>query len=181
MRAYLRIDPELGDRKTAYPDGALATFVMTLCAAEQQPHRGRFKNMPILRAFLGRRARWVTFLLEHNDLILEADGSIRVVGWDEWQEGDWKVGERVQRIRNGRQARKLTAQVTQQTVTPAVNTPSERLAVGGKHLAVGVPALTKDGGKAPDDDGPTIESRGWRGDEEPIGAVLQRFQPPVAR
>ena len=144
MRSYIRVDPELADRKkrAAYPDGAFAAFVELLCAAEHQPHRGRFATLAILRAYLSRRARWIPFLLDHDDLEALIDGSYYVIGWDEWQEGDWKVQERVQRIRNRRRGKELTARVTVD-VTPhvtvaTVNTPSERLADSGKHLAIAV-------------------------------------------
>ena len=133
MRHYIRIDPELGDRKAHYPDGALSAFILTLCFAEMQPRRGYFKQ-PVLRALLERRARWITWLVDHGDL--EPRGNLLyVVGWDEWQEGDWKVKERVERIRLRRES--VTPQTVTETVTSTVNTPSERLAVGGKRLAVG--------------------------------------------
>jgi hypothetical protein len=98
-RAYLRLDPDLLDHKVSYPDGAFRAFVETLCLAEQQPRRGTFKNERLLRVLLERRARWVPYLIEHEDLIPRSDGSFYVDGWDEWQEGDWKVHERVGRIR----------------------------------------------------------------------------------
>lgn len=94
--------------------------------------------MAILRAYLGRRARWIPFLLEKNDLVVVDDDELYVVGWDEWQEGDWKVQERVQRIRNRRRGKQLTAQVTPDVTVATVNTPSEPSAVGGKHLAIAV-------------------------------------------
>lgn len=94
--------------------------------------------MAILRAYLGRRARWIPFLLEKNDLVVVDDDELYVVGWDEWQEGDWKVQERVQRIRNRRRGKQLTAQVTPDVTVATVNTPSEPLAVSGKHLAIAV-------------------------------------------
>lgn len=130
MRAYIRVDPELGDRKCHYPDGALSAFVLTMCFAEQQPQRGYFKPN-VLKALLERRARWIPYLIGHGDLE-HRNGRLYFVGWDEWQEGDWKVQERVKRIR---ERRGVTPTVTD-TVTPTVITPSEPLAVGGKHLAV---------------------------------------------
>jgi hypothetical protein len=104
------------DRKAAYPDGPYATFIAVLCLAEWQPERGRFRNERMLRALLGKRGRHIGYLLEHKDLVLLQDGRVYVVGWDEWQEGDWKVSERVHRIRS---RRKDTPVVTAPTVTPA--------------------------------------------------------------
>lgn len=98
-RAYLRLDPLLQDHKGSYPDGALATFVLVLCLAEQQPKRGYFRNERILRALLDRRGRWIRFLVEHEDLVVQTDGSLYVDGWLEWQEGDVTVPERMRRLR----------------------------------------------------------------------------------
>ena len=80
MRAYLRLDPNLRREKRSYPDGAFRAFVEVLCAAEAQPFRGRFESKAILKAMLGPRARWIGYLLEHNDLVLEDSGELAVVG-----------------------------------------------------------------------------------------------------
>ncbi len=138
MRAYLRLDPELNDKKADYPDGAFAAFVDLLCCAEQQPHRGRFKSLSILRAYMGRRARWVPFLLDKCDLTM-IDGTYYVDGWDEWQEGDWKVAERVRRIRS-------RSHVTVPVTVPVTIPPppmaggplhgGKQIATSGKRLAV---------------------------------------------
>jgi hypothetical protein len=76
-------------------------LTLTFCYAEQQPDRGRFRPQ-VLKALLGRRKRWVPYLLEHQDLVQQEDGRLYVVGWDEWQEGDWQVAERMRRVRNRR-------------------------------------------------------------------------------
>ncbi len=133
MRSYIRFDPEFADRKGHYPDGALSAFALTLCFAEHQPQRGFFKRA-VLKALLERRARWIDYLVSHKDLEVLPDGRLYLVGWLEWQEGDWKVQERVQRIRARRTAT-VTSTVTS-GVTETVNTPSEPLAVGGKRYAV---------------------------------------------
>jgi hypothetical protein len=98
-RAYLRLDPAFDERKADYPDGPYAALIATLCLAEHQPHRGRFRNAGYLRALLGKRGRHVPYLIAHGDLVTQADGRLYLDGWDEWQEGDWKVAERVARIR----------------------------------------------------------------------------------
>lgn len=128
-RAYLRVDPMLYERKVidqGYPLPLFAAFVAVLCLAEHQPKRGRFRDVRVLRALLGPCARFVPELVRRCDLSVAKDGSLYVDGWEEWQEGDWKVGERVSRIRN----RPHRASVTVASVTPVtvatVSTPSER-------------------------------------------------------
>lgn len=134
MRAYLRLDPQLADMKASYPDGAFRAFVEVLCWAEQQHPRGVFRSRKLLAVLLEKRARWIPFLIEHGDLIEMATGQLVVDGWTEWQEGDWKVHERVQRIRNRKRRTSPTVTGdTVATVTPdtdgSVITP---LSGGGK-------------------------------------------------
>lgn len=117
-RAYLRLDPGYYERKVIdqdYPAGAALALIGALCLAEYQPTRGRFRSRAVLRTLLGPNAKWVSYLVEHGDLV-ERDGVLYVDGWDEWQEGDWKVTERVRRIRA---RRSVTAGVTA-GVTPPV-------------------------------------------------------------
>lgn len=115
-RAYIRLDPAFDERKEGYPDGPFAALVATFCLAEHQPERGRFRSLDYLRRLLGHRGRHATYLVEHGDLTTLDDGRVYVDGWDEWQEGDWKVAERVARIRN---RAKHTPPVTPK-VTPPV-------------------------------------------------------------
>ncbi len=103
-RAYLRLDPAYDERKADYPDGPYASLIACICLGETQPERGRFRSEKYLRALLGRRGRFVPFLMEHNDLAVSDDGRMYLVGWDEWQEGDWKVQERLARVRQRREA-----------------------------------------------------------------------------
>jgi len=135
VRAYLRLDPNFADRKVAYPDGAFRAYVEVLCFAEQQHPRGVFRSRKLLAVLLEKRARWIAYLLEHGDIEEMSTGQIVVEGWTEWQEGDWKVHERVQRIRN-RQKRTPTTVTTDTPTTvtdgtvPTVYTP---LSGGGRH------------------------------------------------
>jgi hypothetical protein len=120
-RAYLRLDPGFFDRKVIdqkYPPGAAIALVGALCHAEHQPKRGRFRDERVLRSLLGPLSKWVPFLIAKRDLV-KVRGELYVDGWDEWQEGDWKVGERVKRIRNRIKAEQAEADVTP-TVTPDV-------------------------------------------------------------
>jgi hypothetical protein len=137
MRAYLRLDPNLRKQKRDYPDGAFRAFVETLCAAETQPQRGRFESRAVLRALLGPRARWITYLWEHGDLAWEDDGVLVVTGWDDWQEGDVTVPERMARLR-AKKAGKVTPTDTVPVtapVTPYVTPARLAVAVSGKRIA----------------------------------------------
>lgn len=139
-RAYLRLDPNLMDHKAAYPDGAFRAFVEVLCFAEQQPSRGVFRNRKLLAVLLEKRARWINYLIDHADLIPMSTGHLVVEGWAEWQEGDWKVAERMRRVRNREKPTPRTvtngtaATVTDDTVEN-VSVPSRAEAVSGKRLA----------------------------------------------
>jgi hypothetical protein len=145
-RAYIRTDPGLFQRKALgirdehsrpapYPSDAVVAFLGCLCLAEEQPKRGRFASERILRELLGgpdgqgrRYARQLPFLIEHGDLVRLPSGLLYVDGWDEWQEGDVTVPERMARLRN-KKARRDTPAVTPATVTPdtppTVTSPSD--------------------------------------------------------
>ena len=112
-RAYLRTDPGIWRRKVVeqrYPAPLFAAFQAVLCLAEEQPERGRFRSERLLRLLLdepmdGVSIRWgrhVTELIARGDLVRLADGTLYVDGWDEWQEGDVTVRERMQRLRDRR-------------------------------------------------------------------------------
>lgn len=131
-RAYLRLDPDFFERKVIedqYPPGAAVALISTFCLAEDQPQRGRFRSEKLLRVLLDgpdeptKLARWVPYLIEHGDLIAQDRGVLYVDGWDEWQEGDWKVAERVRRIRSRKDdTPDVTPDVTVD-VTPDVTVP----------------------------------------------------------
>lgn len=155
-RAYLRVDPGLYERKVVeqgYPPALFAAFVGVLCLAEHQPKRGRFRNALVLRALLCPLGRFVPELIRRTDLIVQPDGSLYVDGWDEWQEGDWKVGERVGRIRNRPRRAKTVTPVTPETVTSdtaeTVYTPSDgdcQSVIDGAGGAVHTPLPPPSGG-----------------------------------
>ena len=132
MRAYLRLDPNATDRKSDYPDGAFRAFFETLCHAEQQPQRGRFRNRKLLAVLLERRARWIPYLIEHGDLVETKSGKLYVDGWDEWQEGDVTVSERMRRLRS--RQRGVTPTDTP-SVTPPTVTPPSSGGGSGRHSA----------------------------------------------
>lgn len=90
-KAYLRIDPNLDATHPAPGD-----MVSLLCAANRQPKRGLFKSAELAEKVLGRSL--FRRSLERGDLIQRGEG-LYVDGWDEWQEGDLTVGDRMRRLR----------------------------------------------------------------------------------
>ena len=139
-REYIRYDPDWAEKLEAkgYPDGAIVAFARALGAAEGQNPRGFFKNSTVLRGHLGRHARWIRYLIGHGDLIEMPDGRIYFEGWEEWQEGDWKVRERVSRIRN---RKKPAPESMGSTVTP-VTPPSDTLDTASTDTTVTSPTVT---------------------------------------
>jgi hypothetical protein len=101
MRAYHRVDPLMDERKSHYSPAQLGAYLKVQLLAGRQTHRGRFRSIKALEGALpAAYARHVAFLIEQGDLIVCADGSLYLDGWDEWQEGDVTVGERMARLRN---------------------------------------------------------------------------------
>lgn len=90
-KAYLRIDPNLDSTHPSPGD-----MVTLMCAANRQPQRGRFKTPELAERVLGRTL--YRRCVERGDLIQNGHG-VYVDGWDEWQENDWTVGERMRRLR----------------------------------------------------------------------------------
>ncbi len=100
-RAYLRIDPNL-DQTVGDLDG----FVRLLCSAARQPERGRFRDRSVLDRSVGRTK--VAKMIARGDVAPLEDGRLYVQGWDEWQEGDLTVGERMKRMRARRKGKTVT-------------------------------------------------------------------------
>lgn len=90
-KAYLRIDPNLDSTHPAPGD-----MIALLCAANRQPSRGYFKSEEIARVALGRPL--FNRSVARGDLRKNSVG-YHVEGWEEWQEGDVNVGERMRRLR----------------------------------------------------------------------------------
>jgi hypothetical protein len=112
MRAYHRVDPLMDERKGHYTPAQFATFLKVQLVAGRQTTRGRFRSLAALKTMLpSAYARHVDFLVAEGDLDIQKDGSIYVDGWDEWQEGDVTVGERMRRMRD-RRKRKRDGRVT---------------------------------------------------------------------
>lgn len=180
-RSYFRTLPDCYERKAfgtdrhpPYPPAAIACFLGCLCFAEQQPERGRFKSRRLLAVLLegprgqGRsEARMIPFLIQHGDLVELADGSLYVEGWDELQEGNWQVAERMSRYRA--RAHPVTPTVTVGVTVSTVTGPSrvEVEANSGKRLA-------GDGAEAPPRNTPRRVLHQWLSDHgaaAPVGWV----------
>lgn len=123
MKAYHRTDPLMDERKGHYAPAQFGAFVKVQLLAGRQTRRGRFRSVAALKAMLpSAYARHVEFLVEQGDLIPASRhapcdqcppgppprGEVYIDGWDEWQEGDLTVGERMRvlRERHGIEPRK---------------------------------------------------------------------------
>jgi len=122
-KAYLRIDPNLDQ----HPDAP--GMLKMICAANRQHPRGYFQRVTAL-SILGRK-RLAEFTTprpgkKRPDLVELPDGRLYLEGWEHWQEGDWTVGERVQRLRE-----KRSGGVTEPLPEPVTEPlpPSEALGV----------------------------------------------------
>jgi hypothetical protein len=110
-RLYIRLDPEIYDRlvvEKGWTDTQFTAYIGTLCAAEKQDWRGRFRNKVALKAqLLARHSRLLDHLLQEKSLVPitkeggspEKDPPLAVVGWDPWQEGNLTPRQREAAIR----------------------------------------------------------------------------------
>jgi len=127
-KVYLRLDPDADQ----HPD--VEGLVLLMCAANRQRPRGRF-HPDIVKKILGpkRMAAWLKPKpgKTRPDLLPQGDGTLYLDGWDEWQEGDHTVGERVARLR-ARRSTTVTTPVTQplQERSPDRNPPPRHQALG---------------------------------------------------
>jgi hypothetical protein len=136
-RAYLRIDPNIDQ----HPDPL--AMVRAMCAAARQPERGRFREAVVLERAVGRTA--YKGMVQRGDVV-PLDQGIYLDGWDEWQEGDHTVGDRMRRMR----ARRTTKRHT--TVSPVTPPPSpDRTGVTTDAVSL---SSTSIGVKASDDSPP---------------------------
>ena len=110
-RAYLRMDPNIDQ----HPDPL--AMVRLMCAAARQSKRGRFKDASALTRLLGKRT--VAGLVERADVVPLSDGTVYVDGWDEWQEGDLTVRDRMARLRSRNRDITVTAPSQDRTNTSA--------------------------------------------------------------
>lgn len=116
-KVYLRLDPLID----SHPDWP--AMVLLMLWANRQPQRGYFKSEELPRKLLGRKR--FEACLERGDLKRKRGGMLHLDGWEEWQEGDLTVGERVRRLRDRRASRK-----------PAVTQPFQDRNTAPKALGV---------------------------------------------
>jgi Restriction endonuclease len=73
-------------------------MVQAMCAANRQPERGRFREPVVLERTVGRKA--YRAMVDREDVVPANPGpGVYLDGWDEWQEGDMTVAERMRRHR----------------------------------------------------------------------------------
>ena len=112
-RAYHRVDPLMDERKSHYSPAQFGAFLKVQLVAGRQKVRGRFRSIAHLRgAMPAPYLRYVDFLISEGDLDVCPDGSVYVDGWQEWQEGDLTVKDRMAALRNRRRNNGVTSGVT---------------------------------------------------------------------
>lgn len=121
-RAYLRIDPNIDQ---VFPELRL-TFIGLMCAAGRQPMRGRFRDRRTVEGLLSKA--FVRRCYDRGDVTDLPTGEVYVVGWDEWQEGDHTVADRMRRMRQKRRERRNAVTVppspaSNDVTTDAVDMP----------------------------------------------------------
>jgi hypothetical protein len=121
----------MDERKSHYTPAQLGTFVKVQLLAGRQTHRGRFRSVDALRRALpADYARHVPFLVDQGDLVTLPDGTLYLDGWDEWQEGDVTVRERMARLRNRHRHPTVTPTVTNGVTQPSPTATRSSVGVG---------------------------------------------------
>jgi hypothetical protein len=139
-RAYIREFVDRHERWSDLTDAEYRTLDLLHCLAVEQPG-GSYRNAEILTAFLPKRLRrHVRTLLDRGLLVLDSDGYVHLLAWDEEQEGFDTVRDRQARrraIKRGEWVPTVTpvtvagvTGVTKPTVTPiASSTEHEALGI----------------------------------------------------
>ena len=113
MRAYHRVDPLMDERKSHYTPAQFGAFLKVQLVAGRQKHRGHFRSVEALRMTQpAGYARHVAFLVAEGDIAVAGDGTAYLPGWDEWQEGDMTVRDRMAKLRNKHRNNGVTRTVT---------------------------------------------------------------------
>lgn len=73
---------------------------MLILQGNRQSDRGRFRTLTLLEKILGKKR--LKACIDRRDLVRLDDGRHYISKWDEWQEGDLTVGERMNRVRKRR-------------------------------------------------------------------------------
>lgn len=117
-RAYLRIDPNMD----SHPDPE--AMLMLILQGNRQSDRGRFRTLTLLEKILGKKR--LKACIDRRDIVRLDDGRHYISKWDEWQEGDLTVGERMNRVRKRRsiETKDLEERERNNAVTDTVTEPS---------------------------------------------------------
>lgn len=123
VRAYHRVDPLMDERKGHYSPSQLGAFVKVQLLAGRQRCPGRFRSLEAVANIVpASYVEHIPFLVAEGDLIVQPDGTVYLDGWDEWQEGDLTVSERMSRLRNRRRNAGVTDTVTATVTEPVTST-----------------------------------------------------------
>lgn len=132
MKAYHRVDPLMDERKGHYSPSELGAFLKVQLVAGRQTRRGRFRSLAALKAMLpSAYVKYVDFLVDQGDLVVMPDDTVYVDGWDEWQEGDLTVRERMSRLRERNRNKGVTQTVTGASPTAHANASADVTTEGG--------------------------------------------------
>lgn len=103
----------MDEAKSHYTPAQLGAFLKVQLVAGRQKHRGRFRSLEALRMTLPvAYVKYIAFLVAEGDIRVGPDGTAYIDGWDEWQEGDLTVADRMKALRNRRRNDGVTATVT---------------------------------------------------------------------
>jgi hypothetical protein len=82
FQPWFRAYADMPERKAHYSDAQFRAFIELLCATAVSRTPGTFPSLASVRRVVGDTAH---FLIEQEDLCVEPDGSISVVGWVKYQ------------------------------------------------------------------------------------------------
>jgi hypothetical protein len=136
----------MDERKGHYTPAQLGAFLKVQLVAGRQTSRGRFRSIAAIRAILpAAYARHIDFLVAEGDLDVLTDGSVYVDGWDQWQEGDLTVKDRMAALRNRRRNGTVTSTVTQPSPTAIRSSVGIGIGVSGEPNGSPAPRERYDG------------------------------------
>lgn len=174
-KAYLRLDPNID----AHPDWE--GIVLLMLWANRQPRRGYFQPATVTK-ILGRK-RAQEFLVprpgkKRPDLVEQRDGTLYLDGWDDWQEGDLTVGERVRRLRAKRSATVTAPLPTRTKRHKALGV--RRQALGSRHESTNGGAVERAGGNNGGPPAPPASASRWILDHDEGDPLERRLAARIA-
>jgi hypothetical protein len=130
----------MDERKSHYSPAQFGSFLKVQLVAGRQRTPGRFRSLAALKgAVPAPYLRFIDFLLVEGDLVVADDGSVYVDGWEEWQEGDLTVSERMARLRNRKRNSVVTGSVSNDVTlpSPTANASANALSRNGEGYGEG--------------------------------------------